>query len=166
MVHYYTPSRKGKMKELLKEILNQQKEILLRLSAIEKTISERSNFPAQPIENSLEIIVTKHLRNLGVPAHICGYSYLQTAIMMMVKDPNLKKSISTKLYPAVAKEYNTTKSRVDRSIGTAIEISWLRSSEEFTEKLFGFTVDSNKAKPTNAEYMATVADDIRIHFFP
>lgn len=105
---------------------------------------------------------TNVLRELGVPAHIKGYSYLREALVTTVKDPTLTESITKVLYPAIAATFNTTPSRVERAIRHAIEVSWLRGSVEAQLRYFGYTVNAVTGKPTNSEFIATVADNLRL----
>lgn len=107
-------------------------------------------------------IITRHLKGLGVPANLSGYSYLQYAIELVKNDFSYLRAITKRLYPAVAKEFNTTASRAERCIRHAIETGWNRGNIEFQNKLFGYTVDSNKGIPTNSEFIATVADYLSI----
>lgn len=110
----------------------------------------------------LEKLVTDCIHELGVPAHIKGYQYMRTAIMMVVKDMEMLNFITKRLYPEVAKIYKTTSSRVERAIRHSIEVAWARGQSETTNKIFGYTIDTNKGKPTNSEFIAMVADKIRL----
>ena len=112
---------------------------------------------------ALEQYVTDCLLDLGVPAHIKGYHYLRRAIMIVVEDPSPSFSITKLLYPMVAKEFTTTPSRVERAMRHAIEISWLRADHDKLEAIFRCTVDPNKGKPTNGEYISMLADRVRLH---
>ena len=111
---------------------------------------------------SLEIEVTNIMHEIGVPAHIKGYQYLRDAIMMVVKDLDVINSITKLLYPSIAKEYNTTPSRVERAIRHAIEVAWSRGQVEAIDALFGYTVNIGKGKPTNSEFIAMIADKLRL----
>lgn len=110
----------------------------------------------------LETAVTKVIHDLGVPAHIKGYQYMRTAIMMVIEDMNLLNYITKTLYPDIAKLYNTTSSRVERAIRHSIEVAWNRGKQELTNEIFGYTIHSGKGKPTNSEFIAMVADKIRL----
>jgi two-component system response regulator (stage 0 sporulation protein A) len=112
----------------------------------------------------IEMIVTEIIHSLGVPAHIKGYHYLRTAILEAVKNNNILGSITKELYPSVAKIYNTTSPRVERAIRHAIEISWDRCDEDVLNSFFGCTIDMNKGKPTNSEFIALVSDKLRIRY--
>lgn len=111
---------------------------------------------------SLEAEVTSIMHEIGVPAHIKGYQYLRDAIMMVVKDLEVINSITKLLYPSIAKVYNTTPSRVERAIRHAIEVAWSRGQIDTIDSLFGYTVNLGKGKPTNSEFIAMVADKLRL----
>lgn len=111
---------------------------------------------------SLEIRVTKLLHELGVPAHIRGHNYLRDSIMLTVADPSVVNMITKELYPAVAKQHNSTPSRVERAIRHAIEVAWCRGNVEAIHRLFGYTVKDSKGKPTNSECIAMIADKLRL----
>ena len=113
-------------------------------------------------ECNLEALVTNIIHELGVPAHIKGYQYLREAIMMVVNDIDLINEITKQLYPEIAAKYGTTPSRVERAIRHAIEVSWSRGRLETTNGIFGYTVSAAKGKPTNSEFIAMVADKLRI----
>lgn len=113
-------------------------------------------------QKSLEVEVTNIMREIGVPAHIKGYQYLRDAIMMVVKDLDVINSVTKQLYPTIAKEYNTTPSRVERAIRHAIEVAWSRGQMDTIDQLFGYTVNLGKGKPTNSEFIAMVADKLRL----
>lgn len=112
----------------------------------------------------LEKEVTDMIHGLGVPAHIKGYQYLRTAISMSVREPSLIGAITKQLYPMIAKEYETSPSRVERAIRHAIEVAWSRGKMETLEETFGYTVSLGKGKPTNSEFIALVADKIRLKY--
>jgi len=115
-----------------------------------------------PTQRNLEVEVTNMMHEIGVPAHIKGYQYLRDAIMMVVKDLDIINSITKQLYPSIAREYNTTPSRVERAIRHAIEVAWSRGQVETIDALFGYTVSIGKGKPTNSEFIAMVADKLRL----
>ncbi len=115
-----------------------------------------------PVQRNLEVEVTNIMHEIGVPAHIKGYQYLRDAIMMVVKDLDIINSITKQLYPSIAREYNTTPSRVERAIRHAIEVAWSRGQVETIDALFGYTVSVGKGKPTNSEFIAMVADKLRL----
>ncbi len=115
-----------------------------------------------PVQRNLEVEVTNIMHEIGVPAHIKGYQYLRDSIMMVVKDLDVINSITKQLYPSIAREYNTTPSRVERAIRHAIEVAWSRGQMEAIDTLFGYTVSIGKGKPTNSEFIAMVADKLRL----
>ena len=110
----------------------------------------------------LEALVTDFIHELGVPAHIKGYQYVRTAIMMVVENMELLNYITKQLYPVIAKKYSTTSSRVERAIRHSIEVAWSRGRPETMNQIFGYTIDTGKGKPTNSEFIAMVADRIRL----
>lgn len=112
--------------------------------------------------NSLEAEVTNIIHEIGVPAHIKGYLYLREAIQMVVKDIELLSAVTKELYPSIAKRFNTTASRVERAIRHAIEVAWSRGQIETINRIFGYTVQNDKGKPTNSEFIAMVADKLRL----
>ncbi|MDQ0220791.1 sporulation transcription factor Spo0A [Peribacillus cavernae] len=111
---------------------------------------------------NLSANITSIIHEIGVPAHIKGYLYLREAITMVYNDIELLGSITKVLYPDIAKKYNTTASRVERAIRHAIEVAWSRGNIESISSLFGYTVSMSKAKPTNSEFIAMVADKLRL----
>ncbi len=120
----------------------------------------------QPTESresvELEAQVTKVIHQIGVPAHIKGYQYLRTAIMMTIKDNDIINSVTKILYPSVAKQYDTTSSRVERAIRHAIEVAWDRGDVDTLNSYFGYTIQTNRGKPTNSEFIAMIADSLRL----
>ncbi len=120
----------------------------------------RSQSESKP--KNLDASITSIIHEIGVPAHIKGYLYLREAIAMVYKDIELLGSITKVLYPDIAKKYNTTASRVERAIRHAIEVAWSRGNIESISSLFGYTVSMSKAKPTNSEFIAMVADKLRL----
>lgn len=125
-------------------------------------LSEARHAYKAPSQKNLEMEVTNIMHEIGVPAHIKGYQYLRDAIMMVVKDLDVINSITKQLYPSIAREYNTTPSRVERAIRHAIEVAWGRGQVEAIDALFGYTVSVGKGKPTNSEFIAMVADKLRL----
>lgn len=113
---------------------------------------------------NLETDVTNMIHEIGVPAHIKGYQYLRDAIIMSVKDMEMLHSITKILYPTIAKKYQTTPSRVERAIRHAIEVSWSRGKMDTIDALFGYTISNGKGKPTNSEFVALIADKIRLDY--
>ncbi len=110
----------------------------------------------------LETEITNIIHEIGVPAHIKGYMYLREAITMVVNDMELLSAVTKELYPSIAKKYNTTASRVERAIRHAIEVAWGRGQVEAINKLFGYTIHTEKGKPTNSEFIAIIADKLRL----
>ncbi|MDB2074239.1 sporulation transcription factor Spo0A [Clostridium paraputrificum] len=110
----------------------------------------------------LETEITSIIHEIGVPAHIKGYMYLREAITMVVNDMELLSAVTKELYPSIAKKYNTTASRVERAIRHAIEVAWGRGQVDAINKLFGYTVHNEKGKPTNSEFIAIIADKLRL----
>ena len=113
-------------------------------------------------EENLEALVTNIIHEVGVPAHIKGYQYLREAIMMVVNDIDVINQITKSLYPKIAAKYNTTPSRVERAIRHAIEVAWGRGQQEAVENIFGYTISASKGKPTNSEFIAMIADKLRL----
>lgn len=111
---------------------------------------------------ALEISVTNIIHMVGVPANIKGYQYLRDAIILAMTERDIIGAVTKQLYPRVASNYNTTASRVERAIRHAIEVACLRGNEEALYKLFGYTVNNNKGKPTNSEFIAMIADKLRL----
>ncbi len=145
------------------------------MPAIADTIRSFSNMPRQSAQfhqtvletvpkpmPDLESLVTEFIHELGVPAHIKGYQYIRSAIMMVVDDMELLNYITKQLYPTIAKKYKTTSSRVERAIRHSIEVAWSRGKSETMNDIFGYTIDTGKGKPTNSEFIAMVADKIRL----
>lgn len=115
-----------------------------------------------PDNELLETTVTNIIHEIGVPAHIKGYQYLRSAIIIAVGDMDILNSITKQLYPTIAEMYGTTASRVERAIRHAIEVAWSRGRVETINDLFGYTVSAGKGKPTNSEFVALIADKIRL----
>ena len=113
-------------------------------------------------EDTLEALVTNIIHEIGVPAHIKGYQYLREAIMMVVNDIEVINQITKQLYPDIAQKYKTTPSRVERAIRHAIEVAWGRGEPSTVENIFGYTVSAAKGKPTNSEFIAMIADKLRL----
>ena len=113
-------------------------------------------------EESLEALVTNVIHEVGVPAHIKGYQYLREAIMMVVNDIDIINQITKYLYPNIAEKYKTTPSRVERAIRHAIEVAWGRGEQAIVENIFGYTISAAKGKPTNSEFIAMIADKLRL----
>ncbi|AWZ48276.1 sporulation transcription factor Spo0A [Hathewaya limosa] len=124
------------------------------------TVKNENNQQGGPFD--LEAEITNIIHEIGVPAHIKGYMYLREAISMVVENVELLSAVTKELYPSIAKKYNTTASRVERAIRHAIEVAWGRGQVETINKLFGYTIHNDKGKPTNSEFIAMVADKLRL----
>ncbi len=129
-------------------------------------IKKANTFESQMeyMKHNLETDVTNIIHEVGVPAHIKGYQYLRDAIIMSVNDMEMLNSITKILYPTIAKRHQTTPSRVERAIRHAIEVAWSRGKMDTIDELFGYTVNNGKGKPTNSEFIALIADKIRLEY--
>lgn len=127
-------------------------------------ISQPEETPSGQIPSDIEAQVTKIIHQIGVPAHIKGYQYLRTAILLTVKDGDIINSVTKILYPSVAKKYATTTSRVERAIRHAIEVAWDRGDVDVLNSYFGYTIQNNRGKPTNSEFIAMIADNLRLKY--
>ena len=112
----------------------------------------------------MEAQVTKIIHQIGVPAHIKGYQYLRCAILMTIDDSDIINSVTKILYPAVAKRFDTTTSRVERAIRHAIEVAWDRGDVDTLNSYFGYTIQNSRGKPTNSEFIAMIADNLRLKY--
>ena len=139
-------------------------ERILRIMRNRKNTPRLKNgFQSKSVDrNDLEAQVTGIIHKIGVPAHIKGYQYLRTAIIMTVENPDLINAVTKVLYPAIAKQYQTTASRVERAIRHAIEVAWDRGDLDILNSYFGYTIQNNRGKPTNSEFIAMIADNIRL----
>lgn len=143
----------------IREVSGQKRVILPKsVSFQQQQVSESPS----STEFNLDASITNIIHEIGVPAHIKGYMYLREAISMVYNDIELLGSITKVLYPDIAKKFNTTASRVERAIRHAIEVAWSRGNIDSISSLFGYTVSHSKAKPTNSEFIAMVADKLRI----
>lgn len=162
--------------KILTDLMKTNKEFQIMITVPgEKTESEEGNNmlvlesavagpQKEKPEHDLEQDVTDMIHEIGVPAHIKGYQYLREAIMMAVEDIDMLNSITKILYPTIAKKFQTTPSRVERAIRHAIEVAWSRGRMETLDALFGYTVNTGKGKPTNSEFIALIADRIRLQY--
>jgi len=116
----------------------------------------------QPIDMNMIEQITNIIHEIGIPAHIKGYMYVREAIHMVVNDMDLLSAVTKELYPKIGKTYNTSSSRVERAIRHAIDVAWCRGDEEAINKIFGYTINNEKGKPTNSEFIAMVADKLRL----
>lgn len=114
-------------------------------------------------ESYLETEITNVLRQIGVPAHIKGYQYVRTGILLAIHDIAVLNYITKLLYPTIAKQYNTTASSVERAIRHAIEVAWSRGDKEILQDIFGCTISASRGKPTNSEFIAQIADRYRLN---
>jgi len=112
----------------------------------------------------LERYITNIMLDIGVPAHLKGYHYLRDAIMLSGRDMEVVSSVTKLLYPTIAKRFKTTDQKVERAIRNAIEVSWARGNVETFERMFGYSATSGKNRPTNSEYIARIADKVRLDF--
>lgn len=140
-------------KELTGKKIPENKKIIAPLEDMQKFM-----------ERNIESDVTNIIHDVGVPAHIKGYQYLREAIIMSVNDNEMLNSITKILYPSIAKKFQTTPSRVERAIRHAIEVAWNRGKMDTIDELFGYTINAEKGKPTNSEFIALIADKIRIEY--
>lgn len=158
-----------RMFKLLTDLLNNDKEFQIMISVPSKKrdeirVSAEKITEIKREERDLERDVTDMIHEIGVPAHIKGYQYLREAIMMSVEDIDMLNSITKVLYPTIAKRFQTTPSRVERAIRHAIEVAWNRGKMETLDSLFGYTINTGKGKPTNSEFIALIADKIRLQY--
>ena len=114
--------------------------------------------------SNIQVSITKILHELGIPSHIKGYQYIREGVGIIFEKPETIGGITKELYPELAQKFDTTVSRVERAIRHAIEISWNRGDIKFMEELFGNSVDIDRSKPTNSEFIVTVADKLRLDF--
>lgn len=154
--------------KILDNLISANKEFRILITVPSDEKGERQQEEAPEISEfdgrDLEKDVTDMIHEIGVPAHIKGYQYLREAIMMSVEDVEMLGSITKILYPTIAKKYQTTPSRVERAIRHAIEVAWSRGRMETLDALFGYTINTGKGKPTNSEFIALIADKIRLQY--
>ena len=130
----------------------------------EQKVSGKRQRTVLDYEFNIKQDVTKIIRDLGIPAHIKGYQYIREGIIMAIEDINMMNYITKLLYPTIAKKYKTTSSSVERAIRHAIEVAWNRGKVELLEEMFGYTVSAGKGKPTNSEFIALIADKLRLDY--
>ena len=138
--------------------------LVSHLHALVRIKGKNENVKAATAISDLETQVTKIIHQIGVPAHIKGYQYLRTAILMTIDDNEIINSVTKILYPTVAKKYQTTTSRVERAIRHAIEVAWDRGDVDTLNSYFGYTIQNNRGKPTNSEFIAMIADNLRLKY--
>lgn len=138
------------------------------LEDLEKRILQLNNVKEGKVidlhTNNLKSSITKTLHDLGIPSHIKGYQYIRDGVEIIFDRPDVIGGITKELYPELATKFDTTVSRVERAIRHAIEVSWNRGDWDLMEELFGHSVDIDKAKPTNSEFMVTIADKLRLEY--
>ena len=145
----------------IREMFNTQ-DVETKRRSVSTQVVEREAAATSRGPIDLETEITNIIHEIGVPAHIKGYMYLREAITMVVNDMELLSAVTKELYPSIAKKYNTTASRVERAIRHAIEVAWGRGQVDAINKLFGYTVHNEKGKPTNSEFIAIIADKLRL----
>lgn len=156
-----------KVYRMLNELMSADKEFQIMITVPSghkgdiQTIPIPKAVPKQEVRD-LEKDVTDMIHEIGVPAHIKGYQYLREAIMLSVNNNEMLNSITKVLYPTIAARFETTPSRVERAIRHAIEVAWSRGRMETLDSLFGYTINTGKGKPTNSEFIALIADKIRL----
>ena len=158
-----------KVYKILGELIHTEREfqIMITVPSGRKTLrtaEKETEVLPKALSYDLERDVTDMIHEIGVPAHIKGYQYLREAIMMSVEDPEMLGSITKVLYPTIARKYQTTSSRVERAIRHAIEVAWNRGKMETLDAMFGYTINTAKGKPTNSEFIALIADKIRMQY--
>lgn len=138
--------------------LKDLEEKILEISSNKKNNAKILNI----YENNMQVSITKILHDLGMPSHIKGYQYIREAIYLVYENSGLIGGITKELYPLIAQKFDTSVSRVERAIRHAIEISWNRGDWDLMEEIFGHSVDIDRAKPTNSEFIVTIADKLRL----
>lgn len=158
-----------KVYKILGDLLHMEREFQIMITVPSGNGTVRAKEQGEEREDralsfDLEKDVTDMIHEIGVPAHIKGYQYLREAIIMSVEDPDMLGSITKVLYPTIARKYQTTSSRVERAIRHAIEVAWNRGRMETLDAMFGYTINTGKGKPTNSEFIALIADKIRLQY--
>lgn len=150
----------GVLVERIRELVRSHSPTVLRMdgNTATSTVSKVTASGGDSIQSK----ITQIMRDVGVPAHIKGYQYMRDAIMMAVKDREIISAVTKRLYPELAKAHKTTPSRVERAIRHAIEVAWNRGRVDTINELFGYTINTRKGKPTNSEFIAMVADTLRL----
>lgn len=141
-----------------------EKRILQITNKEDRVLDDIDDSNEKYLFNSIETEVTDIIREIGIPANIKGYQYIREGIMMAINDMNMLNYVTKLLYPSIAKKYKTTSSSVERAIRHAIEVAWGRGKIEYIEEMFGYTVSAGKGKPTNSEFIALIADKLRIEY--
>lgn len=138
--------------------------LVYHIDALLKSKARQGNAKDSLQSADMEAQVTKIIHQIGIPAHIKGYQYLRTAILMTIEDNDIINSVTKILYPSVAKKFQTTTSRVERAIRHAIEVAWDRGDVDTLNSYFGYTIQNSRGKPTNSEFIAMIADNLRLKF--
>ena len=133
-----------------------------RIERLSSWKTEKQKRTAEISDNDIEVVISDIMRQIGVPAHIKGYQYLRTAIKLSVEDSDMLGSVTKLLYPTVAKIFNTTSSRVERAIRHAIEVAWDRGDVDVLSSYFVYTIQSQRGKPTNSEFIAMISDKLKL----
>lgn len=148
---------------IIDNMIIQGKEFQITISVPGSESKPEEPLKEAPTESAnMEQIVTNMIHDIGVPAHIKGYTFLRDAILMAIDNVDILNYITKGLYPDIAKKRNTTPSRVERAIRHAIEVAWSRGNIDILEYIFGYTINNSKGKPTNSEFIALITDRIRI----
>ncbi len=142
--------------------INMMAERIIKLSGWRNEISPLLVNSKCVTDTELEVMVTDIIHQIGVPAHIKGYHYLREAIMLSIKNSEIINSVTKLLYPTVAKNFSTTPSRVERAIRHAIEVAWDRGDIDVLNSYFGYTIQNERGKPTNSEFIAMISDKLRL----
>ena len=158
-----------KIYRILGDLMNGDKEFQIMITVPSASAKAGTAMASEVKESKafsydLEKDVTDMIHEIGIPAHIKGYHYLRDAIIMAVEDMDVLNAITKILYPTIAKNHKTTASRVERAIRHAIEVAWSRGKLDTLDDLFGYTVSNGKGKPTNSEFVALIADTIRLEY--
>ncbi len=146
--------------KIISELMREKKKT--EIFELKDDPADEFGFRSNKVEDIIENKVTKIIHKVGVPAHIKGYQYLRRAIIKAIIDRDIINSVTKELYPQVAKDFDTTSPRVERAIRHAIEVAWNRGDEETIQSIFGYTIQSNKGKPTNSEFIAMISDKLRL----
>lgn len=154
------PCMPGQLLRIIKELLKEMAKS--EIFELKEEPADEFGFRSNRVEDIIENKVTKIIHKIGVPAHIKGYQYLRRAIIKAIIDKDIIGSVTKELYPQVAKDFDTTSPRVERAIRHAIEVAWNRGDEDTIQSVFGYTIQSNKGKPTNSEFIAMISDKIRL----
>jgi two-component system response regulator (stage 0 sporulation protein A) len=146
----------------LEVLTNRIRQLVSNQVSVTVGSASKANVVQMPKTKNLDANITSIIHEIGVPAHIKGYQYLREAITMVYNNIEILGAITKTLYPAIADKYKTTPSRVERAIRHAIEVAWTRGNIDSISFIFGYTINISKSKPTNSEFIAMVADKLRI----